>query len=150
MSRPYSTDLRERVVSAVLQERSSCHAVAARFGIGVSTAIRWVQRYLRSGSVAADRIDGRKPRVIVGTHRGWLIERCRRADFNLRGLVVELAQRGLTADYRTMWRFVHGEGLSFKTVLAREQDRPDVARRRARWRQYQQRIDPKRLVFLDG
>jgi putative transposase len=38
---------------------------------------------------------------------------------------------------------------SKKTVLAREQDRPDVARRRARWCRYQQRIDPKRLVFLD-
>jgi len=34
-------------------------------------------------------------------------------------------------------------------VLAREQDRPDVARRRAQWRIYQRRIDPARLVFID-
>jgi putative transposase len=34
-------------------------------------------------------------------------------------------------------------------VLAREQDRPDVARRRAQWRIYQRRIDPGRLVFID-
>jgi transposase len=34
-------------------------------------------------------------------------------------------------------------------VLAREQDRPDIARRRARWRRQQRRIDPTRLVFLD-
>ena len=34
-------------------------------------------------------------------------------------------------------------------MLASEQDRPDVARRRAQWRKYQGRIDPKRLVFID-
>ncbi len=32
---------------------------------------------------------------------------------------------------------------------ASEQDRPDVARRRTRWRQYQDRVDPERLVFID-
>ncbi len=32
---------------------------------------------------------------------------------------------------------------------ASEQDRPDVARRRLRWRKYQDRIDPRRLVFID-
>ncbi len=32
---------------------------------------------------------------------------------------------------------------------ASEQDRPDVARRRAQWRKYQARIDPTRLVFID-
>jgi transposase len=34
-------------------------------------------------------------------------------------------------------------------VLASEQDRPDVARHRARWRQRQATIDPARLVFID-
>ena len=32
---------------------------------------------------------------------------------------------------------------------AAEQDRPDVARRRARWRRHQSKLDPHRLVFLD-
>ena len=34
-------------------------------------------------------------------------------------------------------------------MFATEQDRPDVARRRVRWKKYQQRIDPSRLVFID-
>jgi transposase len=34
-------------------------------------------------------------------------------------------------------------------VHASEQDRPDVARRRAQWRRYQSRVDPERLVFID-
>ena len=38
---------------------------------------------------------------------------------------------------------------SKKTLVATEQDRPDVARRRAQWRQHQHRIDPARLVFID-
>jgi transposase len=36
-----------------------------------------------------------------------------------------------------------------KSVLASEQDRPDIARRRVQWRRYQTRIDPARLVFID-
>jgi transposase len=34
-------------------------------------------------------------------------------------------------------------------VVAGERDRPDVARRRAQWIKYQNRIDPSRLVFID-
>jgi transposase len=34
-------------------------------------------------------------------------------------------------------------------VHASEQDRPWIARRRAQWRKYQGRLDPKRLVFID-
>jgi transposase len=34
-------------------------------------------------------------------------------------------------------------------VLPCEQDRPDIARKRARWQRYQGRIDPARLVFID-
>lgn len=119
MSRPYSMDLRERVVASVLNDGLSCHAAAARFEIGVSSAIRWVQRYRRTGSAAPDRLGGGRPRVIVSEHRRWLIDRCRSTDFTLRGLVAELADRGLKVDYRTMWRFVHAEGLSFKKNRAR-------------------------------
>jgi putative transposase len=34
-------------------------------------------------------------------------------------------------------------------VFASEQDRPDVARRRAQWKARQKRIEPARLVFID-
>jgi transposase len=33
--------------------------------------------------------------------------------------------------------------------VAGERDRPDVARRRAQWTKYQDRIEPERLVFID-
>ena len=34
-------------------------------------------------------------------------------------------------------------------MLPSEQERADIARKRARWKSYQGRIDPKRLVFID-
>jgi hypothetical protein len=41
-------------------------------------------------------------------------------------------------------------GLTFKkTPFALEQARDDIARRRRRWRARQDRIDPRRLVFID-
>jgi transposase len=38
---------------------------------------------------------------------------------------------------------------SKKTALASEQERPDVARKRERWKARQGSIDPRRLVFID-
>src|ERR671937_937570 len=38
---------------------------------------------------------------------------------------------------------------SKKSLRASEQDRADVARRRAQWKKYQGRLDPARLVFID-
>ncbi len=44
---------------------------------------------------------------------GGLLERITEP-FTLRGLVVELAERGLKVDYRTVWAFVRRTGYSFK------------------------------------
>jgi transposase len=38
---------------------------------------------------------------------------------------------------------------SKKTLFATEQDRPDVARKRTRWKTHQGKLDPARLVFID-
>jgi transposase len=38
---------------------------------------------------------------------------------------------------------------SKKSLHASEQDRPDVAKRRAQWKRYQGRLDPARLIFID-
>lgn len=113
MSRPYSMDLRERVLSAVLSECMSARGAAARFGVSESSAIKWVRRYRETGSVAPSKIGGYKPRLLSGELRDWLLERMK-ADFTLRGLVAELATRGVKVDYVQVWRFVHAEGLSFK------------------------------------
>src|SRR5438445_6693226 len=99
MGKPYSMDLRERVVAAVETGGLSCHQAAAQFGVGVSTAIVWVRRLRETGSVAPGQIGGHKPKAISGEHRAWLLERTKARDFTLRGLVAELAERGLKVDY---------------------------------------------------
>jgi transposase len=149
MGKPYSDDLRKRVVAAVETGGLSCNRAAKQFGVAVSTAVGWVRRRRETGSVAPGKMGGHRPKAISGEHRAWLLQRIKR-DFTLRGLVVELAERGLKVDYRSVWEFVHAEKLSFKkSVVAGERDRPDVARRRARWIKYQDRVEPERLVFID-
>ena len=113
MGRAYSNDLRERVV-AVVEDGVSRRQAAAQFGVGISTAIRWVRRFQETGSVEPDKIGGYKQKAIAGAHRSWLVERCKEKDFTLRGLVGELAERGLKVDYRSMWNFVHEEKLTYK------------------------------------
>ena len=114
MGKPYSEDLRKRVVAAVETGGLSCNQAAKRFGIGISTAIGWVRRLRETGSVAPGKMGGHRPKAISGEHRVWLLQRLKDRDFTLRGLVAELADRGLQVDYRSVWEFVHAEKLSFK------------------------------------
>jgi putative transposase len=114
MARPYSNDLRERVVVAVTQGGLSRREAAQRFGIGVSTVVNWMQRWRETGSVAPGQMGGHRPKKIVDTWRSWLLERCHSQAFTLRGLVRELAERGLKIDYRSVWTFVHAEKLTHK------------------------------------
>ena len=129
MGKPYSIDLRERVVAAVEHGGLSRRRAAARFGVSYSAAIAWVKRYRETGSVAPGQMGGHKPKKIAGADRNWLLARCREKDFTLLGLVHELAERGLKVDYRTVWNFAHAEKLSFKKKRARQ--RTGSSRRRA-------------------
>ena len=128
MGKPYSSDLRERVVAAVETGGLSRHQAAAQFGVGVSTAINWVRRLRETGSVAPGQMGGHKPKSISGKHREWLLARMKERDFTLRGLVAELAERGLKVDYHTVWDFVHAEKLSFKKNRGGWRTRPSRRR----------------------
>ncbi|WP_369810016.1 IS630 family transposase [Bradyrhizobium sediminis] len=149
MGKPYSLDLRKRVVTAI-EGGMSRNQAAKRFGVAISTAIGWMQRVEETGSVEPGQMGGHKPKAISGDHAVWLSQRLRDSDFTIRGLVAELAGRGLKVDYHSVWDFVHAEKLSFKkSVVAGERDRPDVARRRSQWTKYQGRVEAERLVFID-
>lgn len=127
MGKPYSMDLRERAVAAVVKGGMSCHQAAAQFGLGVNTVILWVRRWRETGSVAPGQMGGHKPKAIAGEYRSWLRERIK-SDFTLRGLVAELAGRGLKVDYRSVWEFVHAEQLSFKKNRSGWRARPSGRR----------------------
>jgi transposase len=114
MGKPYSLDFRKRAVAAVMTGGLSCNEAGKQFGVAVSTVIGWVRRQRETGSIAPGKMGGHRPKAISGEHRIWVLERTKAGDFTLRGLVAELADRGLKVDYRSVWEFVHAEKLSFK------------------------------------
>jgi putative transposase len=96
MVKLYSMDLRERVLAAVTRDGLSRQEAARRFEVAPSTSINWVKRLEGTGNVAAAQCGGHRPKKIVGGHDDWLRWRCHNAAFTIRGLVLELAERGLT------------------------------------------------------
>ena len=100
MARPYSFDLRERVVSAV-ESGEACRVVAVRFGVAVSSVVKWSQRYRMTGSVAPGKMGGHRRRVFE-------------PHLTVRGLRDILVARGITVSRQAVWTFLRREGLRFK------------------------------------
>jgi transposase len=117
MSRPYSQDLRERVVAAV-EGGLSRRQVAEVFDVGVSSVVRWVQRLRTTGSVAAKPMGGDHRSRLTG-ERTWILERIEEApDLTLEELRDELKARGVIVGYGTVWRFFAREDITFKKKRA--------------------------------
>ncbi len=118
MVRPLSNDLRERVVSAVLAGES-CRAVAQRFGVAVSSVVKWSQRRRATGSVAPAKMGGYRKRVLE-PHRAFIVERINQTPhLTLHGLKDELRARGVTVSHNAVWMFLRREGLRFKKNAVR-------------------------------
>jgi transposase len=123
MTRPYSMDLRERVVAAVAGGLSR-RAAARLFDVGTATVIRWMQRQTATGSCAAKAMGGRR-RAVLLTERDWLLARIAVApDLTVRTLRAELAERGTKVSYDAVWRFLRDERLTFKKKPARRRAGP--------------------------
>ena len=129
MARPYSEDLRDRVVGSVASGRS-CRVTAALFGVSVASVVKWSQRWRASGTAAAKQMGGWR-QLLLTRERAWLLARiAEKPDLTLRAVVAELAERGTPARYGAVWRFFKHEGITFKKTLhASEPDRADIARR---------------------
>ena len=122
MARPFSLDLRERVVAAVVAGES-CRKVAANYKVSVASVVRWSQRFRASGSAAAKRMGGNRPRSLAG-EQDWLLGRLAAVpDLTLRALVAELGARGVVTSYGSVWRIVHNAGMSFKKNSVRRRTR---------------------------
>ena len=118
MTAPLSNDLRERVVGAI-EAGESCRSVAARFGVAVSSAVKWSQRYRATGSVAPDRMGGHRKRILE-PHRAFIVERINQTPhLTLHGLKEELAARGVKVSHNAVWLFLRREGLRFKKNAVR-------------------------------
>ncbi|HET9533762.1 MAG TPA: IS630 family transposase [Mesorhizobium sp.] len=149
MAKPYSNDLRIRVATAI-SEGESCRSIAERFDIAPSTVVKWSKRMRDTGSPAPAKFGGHRT-CSLDPHRAFVLEQIEEVPhLTLHRLKDLLAQRGIAVSHDTVWRFLRREGRSFKkTLFAAEQQRPDVVRRRERWRSASRHLDPARLVFID-
>ena len=108
-----STDLRRRVVDAVLAG-SSCRVAAARFGVAVSSAVKWTQLHRRTGSVEPARRGGRFGSVL-DAHRDFILSRIEaESHVTVRRLRDELEARGVVVSRNAVWLFLRREGLTHK------------------------------------
>lgn len=77
MARALSVDLRRRVVNAV-EAGASCRQAAARFGVGASSAVRWVARSRQRGHLEPDKRGGNVRSHRIDAHAqlilGWISE----------------------------------------------------------------------------
>jgi transposase len=119
MARPYSLDLRQRVMAQVARGMTR-EAVADLNGIVSSTVTKWCRRQKESGSPAAKPMGGHRPRKLSG-ERDWLLARiAEKPDLRLEDLLGELRERGVKVCCDTLWRFLRAEGISFKKNRARQ------------------------------
>jgi transposase len=122
MARPYSQDLRQRVVGAV-EGGLSRRGAAKLFGVAISTVIKWLKAWRAEGRLAAKPMGGDHSSRLKG-EREWLLERVAAApDLTLEEIRAELAARGKHVGYGTVWRFFAAEGISFKKNRARQRAR---------------------------
>jgi transposase len=129
MGRPYSLDLRERVVASVEGGRS-CRETARLFEVSVASVVKWSQRKRQTGSAAAKPLGRRDRPLILLPEREWLLARMAAApDLTLRGMQAELAARGVRVSCKAIWNFFRAEKLTFKKKPARR--RAGSAGRRA-------------------
>jgi transposase len=112
MGRPYSEDLRSRIVATV-EAGATRTAAAEQFAVSVSCAIKLVQRFRQTGSVApAPR--GRKP-FALAEHKELVRELvAERPDMTLDELTDELEDRGIRVGRSSVNRFLKTCGLTLK------------------------------------
>ncbi len=119
MGVPLSEDLRVRVVGAV-EEGWSRRQAAERFGVSVSSAIRWVDEWRRSGRVAALAQGGDRRSDRIEAEAAFLLARIEEApDVTLAELQTMLSERGVVVGIGTLWRFFDRRDISFKKNRAR-------------------------------
>ena len=151
MGKPYSQDLRERVIAAV-DTGTGAYVAAPLFRVSVSYIYKALIRRRITGEVTARRSGG-GPKPKLALHDDALRERiAAEPDITLAELQAWLARRAEGQSQRR----VPVEQAQFSQTLAQkkseraaEQDRPDVAQARNEWRASQGKLNPERLVFID-
>ena len=119
MANGYSKDLRVRAV-AIAVAGDSAREAARVLNPGASTAIRWIERWTRTGSVDAMPNTGRG-RSPLNKHQQWLLDLvAAEPDLTLDEIRARLTvQKKLQVGTTSVWRFYDRNGITFKKNSAR-------------------------------
>ena len=112
MARPYSMDLRERVIEAV-EAGASRREAGERFEISASSSIRWLQRWHESGS-AAPKPRGGSVSPLEEFAAQVLALVAERPDLTLVEAVAELRKRRIKTSRSSLWRFLDRHNITLK------------------------------------
>ena len=120
MSKPYSEDLRVRLIAGVEQEGLSRREAGRRFRVSASCAVRWLAEHSQSGRTRARPMGGDR-RSVLKAERDWLAALVAQDnDLTLESISARLlAERGVKADAPMLSRFLKAAGISFKKNRAR-------------------------------
>ncbi len=114
MTRPYSADLRERVLSSV-RSGEAIRGVASRFGVSPSFVSKLGARYDRTGSVTPDPQGGDRRSKRIEAYANWLLAMVAETpDLTLVEWCAELKDRGFETVPSTVWRFFDRHELTLK------------------------------------
>ncbi len=153
MPQPLSNDLRLRLVEYV-EEGHSRREAAERFKTAASSAVNILKRWKETGSVDPKPRGGFRHGKLK-PHQAFILGVVAdRPDITMPELAeVLLAAKDVKIDPSNLSKFLIGCGLSYKkSLLASEQDRPDVVAARVEWIEVRQPFmceHQGRLIFLD-
>ena len=117
MPRPYSVDLRVRVIGDISTGASRREA-AERYGVSPSVVVLWAQRFEQTGSVAA-KPSGGSTSPLEG-HAGFLLGLiAEQPDLTLDEVVAAMRKRAIPGSRSAVWRFFDRRDISFKKNFVR-------------------------------
>src|SRR5512145_3496043 len=112
MPRPYSNDLRARVIEDV-ETGASRREAAERYGLSPSVVVIWAQRWEQTGSVAAKPSGGStSPLEQYAEFLLGLI--ADHPDLTLDEIVAAMRKRRIAGSRTAVWRFFARRNISFK------------------------------------
>ncbi|MGB0672216.1 MAG: hypothetical protein ACPGNT_12040, partial [Rhodospirillales bacterium] len=94
----------------------SRRSAARRFGVGEATAIRWVERWRRTGSYAPDRMGSRSPRSPLDAHTSSILGLVDAQPYvTLAEIVAFMVEtHGVSTSISAVDRFFARHGVTFK------------------------------------
>ena len=123
MGKPYSEDLRERVIGAG-QDGATIPEIAEQFGVSISSVVRFRRLHRETGSVTPAKFGGYKGYALVA-HEELVRELvAEQPDITLAELKAVLATEKVTIGQSSISRFLHHLNLRFKKKPARRRAGP--------------------------